>query len=49
MNEYKYYIVDDVILTVPSDKEMKGFKEVPSHLIENKENEENVKQIERNV
>ena len=49
MSEYKYYIVDDIILRVPSDKDMTGYKEVPSYLIENKENEENDKQIERNV
>lgn len=32
--EYKYYLVDDAIVKVPSDKDMTGYPEVPIELVE---------------
>ena len=34
MQEYKYYIIDDIVMKVPSNKEMKGYREVPRELVE---------------
>lgn len=34
MEWYKYYLVDDIVVKVRGDKDMKGFREVPCELVE---------------